>query len=60
MDGVAFGHGSALRLARRRGFGAEAMGYAPYFLLTFFLSFPAYALLPWVKRMLARADARFR
>ena len=39
------------------GFGAEAMGYAPYFLLTFFLSFPAYALLPWVKRMLARADA---
>ena len=40
------------------GFGAEAMGYAPYFLLTFFLSFPAYALLPWVKRMLARADAR--
>jgi PAT family beta-lactamase induction signal transducer AmpG len=40
------------------GFGAEAMGYAPYFLLTFFLSFPAYALLPWVKRMLAHADAR--
>jgi PAT family beta-lactamase induction signal transducer AmpG len=40
------------------GFGAEAMGYAPYFLLTFFLSFPAYALLPWVKRMLARADAQ--
>jgi PAT family beta-lactamase induction signal transducer AmpG len=39
------------------GFGAEAMGYAPYFLLTFFLSFPAYALLPWVRRMLARADA---
>jgi PAT family beta-lactamase induction signal transducer AmpG len=39
------------------GHGAEAMGYAPYFLLTFFLSFPAYALLPWVKRMLARADA---
>jgi PAT family beta-lactamase induction signal transducer AmpG len=40
------------------GFGAEAMGYGPYFLLTFFLSFPAYALLPWVKRMLARADAQ--
>jgi PAT family beta-lactamase induction signal transducer AmpG len=40
------------------GHGAEAMGYAPYFLLTFFLSFPAYALLPWVKRMLAYADAR--
>jgi PAT family beta-lactamase induction signal transducer AmpG len=36
------------------------MGYAPYFLLTFFLSFPAYALLPWAKRMLAYADARPR
>jgi PAT family beta-lactamase induction signal transducer AmpG len=34
------------------GFGAEAMGYAPYFLLTFFLSFPAYLLLPWARRML--------
>lgn len=34
------------------GFGAEAMGYPPYFLLTFFLSFPAYLLLPWAKRML--------
>ncbi len=34
------------------GYGAEEMGYAPYFLLTFFLSFPAYFLLPWVARML--------
>jgi len=34
------------------GFGAEIMGYADYFLLTFFLSFPAYLLLPWVKKML--------
>jgi PAT family beta-lactamase induction signal transducer AmpG len=42
------------------GHGAEAMGYAPYFLLTFFLSFPAYALLPWAKRMLAYAGARPR
>lgn len=40
------------------GHGAEAMGYSPYFLLTFFLSFPAYALLPWVRRMLAYADSR--
>jgi PAT family beta-lactamase induction signal transducer AmpG len=40
------------------GFGAQAMGYAPYFLLTFFLSFPAYLLLPWVRRMLAWSDAR--
>jgi PAT family beta-lactamase induction signal transducer AmpG len=35
------------------GFGAHYLGYAPYFLLTFFLSFPAYLLLPWVKKMLA-------
>ncbi len=35
------------------GFGAHAMGYGPYFLLTFFLAFPAYLLLPWVKKMLA-------
>ncbi len=34
------------------GFGAQELGYAPYFLLTFFLSFPAYLLLPWAKRML--------
>ncbi len=34
------------------GFGVESMGYAPYFLLTFFLAFPAYFLLPWVNRML--------
>ncbi|PKM43662.1 MAG: MFS transporter [Gammaproteobacteria bacterium HGW-Gammaproteobacteria-1] len=36
------------------GFGAEAMGYADYFLLTFFLGFPAFLLLPWVRRMLDR------
>lgn len=34
------------------GFGAEALGYASYFTLTFFLAFPAYLFLPWVKRML--------
>lgn len=34
------------------GFGAQAWGYAPYFLLTFFLAFPAYALLPWVRKSL--------
>lgn len=34
------------------GHGAESMGYAHYFLLTFFLSFPAYLLLPWVRNML--------
>jgi len=40
------------------GFGAHYMGYAPYFFLTFFLAFPAYALLPWVKKMLGDADRR--
>ena len=30
------------------------MGYADYFLLTFFLAFPAYLLLPWVAGMLRR------
>ncbi len=38
------------------GFGAQEMGYSTYFLLTFFLAFPAYLLLPWVQRMLARTD----
>jgi PAT family beta-lactamase induction signal transducer AmpG len=36
------------------GFGAHYLGYAPYFLLTFFLSFPAYLLLPWVRQMLSQ------
>jgi PAT family beta-lactamase induction signal transducer AmpG len=38
------------------GHGAETMGYADYFLLTFFLAFPAYLLLPWVSKMLAYAE----
>ncbi len=38
------------------GFGAHYLGYAPYFLLTFFLAFPAYLLLPWVRHMLATLD----
>ena len=37
------------------GLGAQSMGYASWFLFTFFLAFPAYLLLPWVRRML---DAR--
>ena len=40
------------------GFGAHYMGYAPYFLVTFFLSFPAYLLLPWVGKMLTDIDKR--
>ncbi len=40
------------------GFGAHYMGYAPYFLLTFFLSFPAYFLLPWARKMLGTAGQR--
>lgn len=34
------------------GLGVEQMGYGAFFLLTFFLSFPAYVLLPAVRRML--------
>ena len=38
------------------GFGAEILGYADYFFLTFFLAFPAYLLLPWAKRMMNYAE----
>ncbi len=34
------------------GYGATAFGYADYFMLTFFLAFPAYLLLPWVSKMM--------
>ncbi len=40
------------------GHGADAMGYAPYFLLTFFLAAPAYFFLPWVKKMLGYAESQ--
>jgi PAT family beta-lactamase induction signal transducer AmpG len=40
------------------GYGAESMGYADYFLLTFFLAFPAYLLLPWVRKMLVYVERR--
>jgi PAT family beta-lactamase induction signal transducer AmpG len=36
------------------GIGAQELGYPVYFFLTFFLSFPAYLLLPQVRRMLER------
>ena len=39
------------------GIGASSMGYANWFLLTFFLAFPAYLLLPWVSRMLRGHDS---
>jgi hypothetical protein len=34
------------------------MGYANYFLLTFVLAFPAYALLPWIRTVIAQAEAQ--
>lgn len=40
------------------GVGAKALGYADWFLLTFFFVFPALLLLPWVKRMLEREAER--
>ena len=36
------------------GIGAQELGYATYFFLTFWLCFPAYALLPQVRAMLER------
>jgi PAT family beta-lactamase induction signal transducer AmpG len=38
------------------GIGAQEMGYAVYFSVTFFLAFPAYALLPWIKQLVSDAD----
>jgi PAT family beta-lactamase induction signal transducer AmpG len=40
------------------GLGVENMGYATFFFLTFWLSFPAYFLLPYVRRMLASDESR--
>jgi PAT family beta-lactamase induction signal transducer AmpG len=40
------------------GLGVEQMGYASFFFMTFWLSFPAYLLLPQVRRMLEKNDAR--
>ena len=40
------------------GMGVEQMGYSAFFFLTFLLSFPAYLLLPAVRRMLDRDEAR--
>ena len=40
------------------GIGAQELGYASYFFLTFWLAFPAYLLLPQVRRMLERDAER--
>lgn len=40
------------------GIGAEALGYGPFFVMTFFLAMPAYFLLPWVRKMLAYAETQ--
>ena len=40
------------------GFGAQSLGYGPFFVMTFFLAIPAYFLLPWVKKMLAYAETQ--
>ncbi len=39
------------------GWGAERLGYAAYFGLTFLLALPAYALLPWVRSWIRGKDA---
>jgi PAT family beta-lactamase induction signal transducer AmpG len=38
------------------GIGAQEMGYANYFMLTFLLAFPAYLMLPWIKQVLMNAE----
>lgn len=38
------------------GLGAERFGYGDYFAITFLLSLPAYALLPWIKGWIHEAD----
>jgi PAT family beta-lactamase induction signal transducer AmpG len=38
------------------GVGAQELGYAAYFMLTFLLAFPAYALLPWIKTILTSSE----
>ena len=43
-----------LLIWRVSGEWAEALGYREYFLLTFALALPAYALLPWVRRAATR------
>lgn len=40
------------------GLGVQEMGYATFFFITFWLSFPAYALLPAVRRMLDQPHER--
>lgn len=40
------------------GLGAQEMGYALYFALTFILAFPAYILLPWIKQILLQAEEK--
>jgi len=52
--GALYGLGRAL-VMDQAGALTQAMGYQDYFLLTFALAFPAFALLPWVRRTL---DAR--
>lgn len=39
------------------GIGVDRFGFGPYFLLTFLLSFPAYAFLPFVRRRLVQIDS---
>lgn len=39
------------------GFGAENMGYAPFFAFTFIMAVPAFVLLPWIKKALVFRDA---
>src|SRR5262249_42521207 len=43
-------------IASPSGWVAERASYPGYFLASFLVALPAYALLPWVKRWLARSE----
>jgi MFS transporter, PAT family, beta-lactamase induction signal transducer AmpG len=40
------------------GLGVEYFGYASFFVFTFLLSFPSYALLPWVRRWIGNGNGQ--
>jgi PAT family beta-lactamase induction signal transducer AmpG len=44
--------------AKAAGPAAETMGYAPFFLLTFALAFPAFVLLPRIRRVPPPSEPR--
>lgn len=48
---------SGTLIAAPSGFAAKQLSYSGYFLASFLIALPAYALLPWVKRWLEQATS---